>query len=77
MAAFTMPRLRALADPRESSFMLGVSGAGTKEVNPRWPGEESNLRTRIRSLIADKQICREKPRELQAARHCVRQRCVT
>jgi hypothetical protein len=37
-----------------------------------WPREESNLRTRIRSLSAEISICSEKPIDVKAARQCVR-----
>jgi hypothetical protein len=38
----------------------------------RWPREESNLRTRIRRLLAEVLICRGNLVDMKAARHCAR-----
>jgi hypothetical protein len=43
-----------------------------RHEQPRWPREESNLRTRIRSPKAETTICSGKLVDVKAARHCAR-----
>ncbi len=73
---------------RPTILWAGVRGVGTSVRDLRrlrlrpaphrwwpWPREESNLRTRIRSLMAPVPICREEPADTQAARQGARHSC--
>jgi len=75
-------RKRLVVRPFAVSDSTANAVAGSLDLTPAigldrrvWPRQESNLRTRIRRPRAEARICRRKPVDVKAARHCARHSC--